>query len=60
MLSALPVPEDNPRLRLRRDFLKVDAFLAAGRPDSARATLERLARDFPDNPRIKDRLAQMR
>ena len=60
VLSALPVPEDNPRLRLRRDFLKVDAFLAAGRPDSARATLERLARDFPDNPRIKDRLAQMR
>ncbi len=60
VLNALPVPDDNPRLRLRRDFLKVDAFLASGHADSARATLERLARDFPDNPRIKDRLAQIR
>ena len=60
VLNAVSVPDSNPRLRLRRDFLKVDAFLATGHADSARATLERLARDFPDNPRIKDRLSQLR
>ena len=59
-LARFSVPPDNQRLRLRYESLKVDAFLAAGRPDSARATLERLAADFPDNPRIKDRLAQIK
>jgi len=59
-LARLSVPADNPRLRVRYDFLKADAFVAAGRPDSARATLERLGAAFPDNPRIKDRLAQIK
>jgi hypothetical protein len=54
----LSVPPDNQRLRLRYGFLKADALLAAGRPDSARATLQ-LARDFPDVQRIKDRLAEI-
>ena len=59
-LATLSVPPGDRRLRLRAGFLKVDAFLAAGRPDSARATLEQLARDFPDVQRIKDRLAEMK
>lgn len=59
-LARRSVPAGDQRLRLRYGFLKADAFVAAGRSDSARATLEQLARDFPDNPRIKDRLAQMR
>jgi uncharacterized membrane protein len=59
-LARFAVPADNPRVRIRYDFLKADAFVAAGRSDSARATLERLATQFPDNPRIKDRLAQMK
>jgi hypothetical protein len=59
-LRGLNVPPGDRRLRLRHGFLKVDAFLAAGRPDSARATLEQLARDFPDVQRIKDRLAEMK
>jgi uncharacterized membrane protein len=59
-LAGLTVPVGDQRLRTRYGFLKTDAFLAAGRADSARATLEQLARDFPDNPRIKDRLAQMK
>ncbi len=58
-LARLIVPAGDQRLRVRYAFLKTDAFLTAGRPDSARATLERLARDFPENPRIKDRLAQL-
>jgi len=59
-LARFSVPADNPRVRIRYDFLKADAFVAAGRSDSARATLERLAAQFPDNPRIKDRLAQLK
>ena len=59
-LARLSVPPDDQRLRVRSGFLKTDAFLAAGLPDSARATLEQLARDFPDNTRIRDRLAQMK
>ncbi|MGH7521241.1 MAG: DUF2231 domain-containing protein [Gemmatimonadales bacterium] len=59
-LARFGEPEGDRRLRLRYGFLKADALLAAGRPDSARATLERLARDFPDVQRIKDRLAEIR
>ena len=58
-LAALRVPPSDRRLRLRHGFLTVDALLAAGRPDSARATLEQLARDFPDVQRVKDRLAEL-
>ena len=59
-LAALQVPPGDRRLRLRHGFLKVDAFVATGRTDSARVTLEELARDFPDVPRIKDRLAELK
>ena len=59
-LAGLQVPPGDRRLRLRHGFLKVDAFVAAGRTDSARATLEQLGRDFPDVQRIKDRLAELR
>jgi len=58
-LARLTVPASDQRLRLRYGFLKTDAFLAAGRADSARAALEQLARDFPDNTRVRDRLAQL-
>ena len=55
-LARFGEPEGDRRLRLRYGFLKADAFLAAGRPDSARATLDQLARDFPDVPRIQERM----
>ncbi len=58
-LGKFSVPAADQRLRTRYAFLKADAFDAAGRRDSARATLEQLARDFPDNARVKDRLARM-
>ncbi|HET9384688.1 MAG TPA: DUF2231 domain-containing protein [Gemmatimonadales bacterium] len=59
-LADLQVPPGDRRLRLRHGFLKVDAFVATGRTDSARATLEQLARDFPDVQRVKDRLAELK
>lgn len=60
LLANLRVPPADRRLRLRHGFLKTDAFLAVGRTDSARATLEQLARDFPDVQRIRDRLAEIK
>jgi uncharacterized membrane protein len=60
-LARLNVPPDDRRLQLRYGFLKADALVAAGQPDSARATLERLAGAYPDmQQRIKDRLAQIK
>ena len=59
-LNRLTVTPNDRRLRVRYGFLKADAYLAAGKPDSARATLEQLARDFPDVQRIKDRIAQIK
>lgn len=55
-LAVIEVAPNDARGRMRRDFLRSDAFAAAGHQDSARAVLEGLARDFPENPRIKDRL----
>ena len=56
-LSRFAVRPDDRRLRLRVGFLKADAYVVAGRPDSARATLQQLAQDFPDmQQRIEARL----
>jgi uncharacterized membrane protein len=58
-LNALHLPADNPRLQVRAGLLAVDAHLAAGQPDSARALLQRLVTQFPSSQRLKDRLAQL-
>jgi uncharacterized membrane protein len=59
-LAKFPVPADNPRLVIGVGYLKADAFVALGKSDSARAVLEGLVRQFPDNPRVKDRLAKLK
>ncbi len=60
-LSRFPLPADDRRLQLRVGFLKADAYVAAGKPDSARAVLEQLGNAFPDmQQRIKDRIAQIK
>jgi uncharacterized membrane protein len=58
-LAVIQVAQNDARGRMRRDFLLSDALAAAGHQDSARAVLEGLARDFPENTRIKDRLARL-
>jgi uncharacterized membrane protein len=56
-LGRFPVRADDRRLQLRIGFLKADAYVAAGKPDSARVVLEQLGNAFPDmQQRIKDRL----
>jgi uncharacterized membrane protein len=58
-LATITVAPDDVRNRVRRDFLRADAFVAAQQKDSARAVLEALARDFPENARVKERLGRL-
>jgi uncharacterized membrane protein len=53
-LARLQAPPGNRFLASRVAFLKADAFVAAGKPDSARATLEQLAAAYPE---MQDRIA---
>ena len=56
-LTRVSVPPDDRRLRLRVGFLKSDAYVAVGKPDSARAVLQQLSTDFPDmQTRIRERM----
>lgn len=60
-LGRLPVPPGNRFLASRVAFLKADAYVAAGKPDSARATLEQLATAYPElAERIRGRIAQIK
>jgi uncharacterized membrane protein len=59
-LDSLRVPADTARYVIRAGMLRADAYVAAGVPDSARLTLEALARQFRDNQRITERLARLR
>jgi uncharacterized membrane protein len=59
-LAGITIPPDNPQLQTRFGFIKADAYVVAGFPDSARATLEVLGQAFPANQRIKQRLEQLR
>src|SRR5437879_3697611 len=52
-----PIPEE-PRLRFRRGWLTADALDALGRQPEARAVLERLRVEFPENTRLRGRLAR--
>jgi uncharacterized membrane protein len=58
-VDAISIPTTDMRSTIRRGYLKADAYVAAGKKDSARVVLEALARDYPDNQRIKDRLSRL-
>ena len=58
-LLARPGPApDEPPLRFRRAWLTADALDALGRHAEARVVLERLQIDFPENTRLRGRLAR--
>ena len=59
-LDSLRVPADTARFVIRAGMLRADAYAALDLRDSARAALEALSRDFPDNPRIRERLERLR
>ena len=56
-LAQVNVAADDRRLRLRVGFLKADAYVGLGKPDSARTVLEQLRSSYPDmQARIDERL----
>ena len=58
-LARIAMPANDRFFRYRYDYVKADAYVAAGVADSARATLEALSQAFPNNRRIKQRLARL-
>lgn len=56
MLSHLSVPKEDRRLRMRHAMLTADALEATGQKDAARAFLQVLSTEFPENERIRKRL----
>lgn len=52
-------PGDSRRARYNVGMLKADAWLLVGDPAAARAELERLAHDFPDSDRLRERLESL-
>ena len=56
-LARFRVPADDRRMQLRIGFLRADAYVAIGKPDSARVVLQQLGNAFPDmQQRINERL----
>ena len=58
-LARIEMPANDRFFRFRYDYVKADAYVAAGAVDSARATLEALSQAFPNNRFIKERLARL-
>jgi uncharacterized membrane protein len=58
VLTRLGPTPDDPRLRFRRGWLTADALDALGREAEARVVLERLQTEFPENTRLRGRLAR--
>jgi uncharacterized membrane protein len=58
ILTRLGSTPDEPRLRFRRGWLTADALDALGRHAEARVVLERLRTEFPENTRLRGRLAR--
>lgn len=56
-LGTISVPKEDRRSRLRHGWLTADALHASGQQDAVRATLQSMLSEFPDNERIKKRLA---
>jgi len=51
-INALEIPADNPRMALQAGMLRSDVYVAMGQPDSARAVLQQLTAQYPDNPMV--------
>jgi uncharacterized membrane protein len=58
LLTRASSTPDEPPLRFRRAWLTADALDALGREAEARVVLERLRTEFPENTRLRGRLAR--
>lgn len=58
-LGRIRIPADKTRLRIRHALLLADALVASGQKDAARATLQPLRGEFPNDARLKKRLEDL-
>jgi len=59
-LQWFPAAPDSRFLRFRVGLLRADALAATGMPDSAKAQLQAMAREFSSNRAIEDRLGKLK
>jgi len=59
-LQWFPAAPDSRFLRFRVGLLRADALAATGMPDSAKAQLQAMAREFSNNRAIEDRLGKLK
>jgi uncharacterized membrane protein len=55
-LRAIQPPHENRSLRIRHGLLTADALEASGQKDGAAAVVQALVTEYPDVPRLKQRL----
>jgi uncharacterized membrane protein len=58
-LKEIAVPRDNRALRIQHGLVTADALEASGQRDGAAAVVQTLITDFPDDPRLTQRLATL-
>lgn len=58
-LDALQVPKEDGRLRARAGLARASALRAQGNPGGARAVLQTLLAEFPENRQVQQRLAEL-
>jgi uncharacterized membrane protein len=59
-LRSIQPPRDNRSLRIRHGMLTADALDAAGQREGAAAIVQNLVTDYPDVPRLKQRLDSLK
>lgn len=59
-LKNIMPPQDNRALRIRHGMLTADALLAAGQREGAAAVVQGLVTEYPDVPRLKQRLDSLK
>jgi len=58
-LGRITVPPDKRRLRSRHALLTADALVASGQKDGARATLQQLLAEYPDDARLRRKFEEL-
>jgi uncharacterized membrane protein len=58
-LGRLQIPRQESGLRLRHGVLLVDALVAAGHEDAARAALSSVKSEFPEDGQVKERVRRL-
>jgi len=58
-LAAVTVPGDATRLRVRHAIINADVLVASGQKDAARASLQKLQAELPNDARLKRKLGEL-